>query len=386
MSRLRTAGIKKGERVSADLNAQFSTALAAARARADEMDRVRAWPEADLANLAAGGAMRWAIPRECGGEGLSPLELYLRYEQIAAASLSLALVLSQRDSAVAMIDTAQHIPLRTTLLEALRDHAAFTTVGIAQLTTSRQGGPPALRAERIEAGWSIGGLVPWSTGAARSDFIVAGAAVDGGDQILFLLPMRPTPLLPGLARGVTTETPLPLVALRSSWTGQVRCEGTIVPNAQVLRGPEPKVLGHRRSSLPLGQAFLAMGLCRGGLDLIAAHRSRPAATAFRRFDGQLNEVRREILNLSAPGRELDAVAAAPALRGTVNDLAVRVTHSAVALYKGTALLDTHPAQRLAREAMFLLVWSCPDPVIDCTVDLLSGECQGDDEGEKASGG
>jgi hypothetical protein len=26
---------------------------------------------------------------------------------------------------------------------------------------------------------------------------------------------------------------------------------------------------------------------------------------------------------------------------------------------------------LAREAMFLLVWSCPNPVIDCTIDLLS---------------
>ena len=28
-------------------------------------------------------------------------------------------------------------------------------------------------------------------------------------------------------------------------------------------------------------------------------------------------------------------------------------------------------QRLAREAMFLLVWSCPNPVIDCTVGLLA---------------
>jgi hypothetical protein len=35
------------------------------------------------------------------------------------------------------------------------------------------------------------------------------------------------------------------------------------------------------------------------------------------------------------------------------------------------LLADHPAQRFAREALFLLVWSCPDPVIDCTVDLLT---------------
>ena len=59
------------------------------------------------------------------------------------------------------------------------------------------------------------------------------------------------------------------------------------------------------------------------------------------------------------------------IRGACNELALRITHAAVALYKGTGLLADHPAQRLAREAMFLLVWSCPDPVIDCTVDLLS---------------
>jgi alkylation response protein AidB-like acyl-CoA dehydrogenase len=86
---------------------------------------------------------------------------------------------------------------------------------------------------------------------------------------------------------------------------------------------------------------------------------------------QLNELRNEILDLSQPGRENEATNAASRIRGQCGDLALRITHAAVALYKGAALLADHPAQRLAREAMFLLVWSCPAPVIECTVDLLS---------------
>lgn len=83
-------------------------------------------------------------------------------------------------------------------------------------------------------------------------------------------------------------------------------------------------------------------------------------------------MRARIIDLSDAGREADATSAAPIVRGQCNDLALRATHAAVALYKGAALLTSHPAQRLAREALFLLVWSCPNPVIDCTVDLLSG--------------
>ena len=73
----------------------------------------------------------------------------------------------------------------------------------------------------------------------------------------------------------------------------------------------------------------------------------------------------------AAGADSSDSSLVPLLRGQCNYLALRVTHAAVALYKGNALLVSHPAQRLAREAMFLLVWSCPDPVIDCTVDLLA---------------
>ena len=139
----------------------------------------------------------------------------------------------------------------------------------------------------------------------------------------------------------------------------------------LLRGPTDAALGNRRGGLILGQTFLAMGLCRSGLDLIAAHTSDRAKSVWGRFEQHLSELREEILALSVSGREADASTANARLRGACNDLALRITHAAVALYKGTALLADHPAQRLAREAMFLLVWSCPNPVIDCTVDLLS---------------
>ena len=358
----------------------LNSVLEVVRQRAGDVDRTGHWPGTDLDALAAAGASNWAIPRDLGGEALSPLDLYLRYEQIATASLTVALVLSQRDSALSLINSSGEFALRSALLSALRDNSVFTTVGIAQLTTSRQGGRPALLATTVGGGWRIDGLIPWATGAAHCEFIVAGATLDDGNQLLFVLPMgkkAADPVLAaalGDAQGVTAGPPLPLVALRASWTGQVRCDAVFIPETLVLRGPEPRVLGNRQHSLPLGQAFLAMGLCRGGLDLIAGHKSSAAARSFERFDVQLKQLRQQILNLSAPGSEPEASAAAPRLRGECNDLAIRITHAAVALYKGTALLDTHPAQRLAREAMFLLVWSCPDPVIDCTVDVLSGEC------------
>lgn len=348
------------------------------RDRAGEYDRSGAWPAEDLADLASIGAMRWAVPPTAGGEpdpwpppaGAPPtttpsraLRLHLRYHAIASASLATALVLSQRDSAVGLIDGAGDSPLRNELLPQLASNELFTTVGIAQLTTSRQGGPPALAAERVSGGYVLNGFIPWCTGAAKADVIIAGAALPGGQQILFALP----PALPG----VRVEAPLPLVALASTWTAAVKCNGVRLEDRWVVRGPAPNVLGCRRLSLPLGQAFLGLGLCLGTLTLIREHRSDTARAAAERLGVQYEALFREVEALSHPGRDAEATAESARVRGACNDLAVRTTHAAVALYKGSGLMLHHPAQRLAREAMFLLVWSCPNPVIDCTVDLLA---------------
>lgn len=336
--------------------------LPALRRRADDLDQNGAWPSDDLAELDRAGILRMALPQRCGGSASSALGQHLAYEAIARASLAVSLILSQRDAAIGLVE-ASNAPARDALLDELAA-GAFTTVGVAQLTTSRQGGPPALRATRDGDGYRIDGLIPWCTGAANSAFVVAGAATDGGQHLLFAL--RPN------GPGVSIDSPMPLVALRSTWTASFHCDDVRIGPADILTGPAPKVLA-RANHLPLGQAYLAMGLCRGALDLIAAHRSPAAQAAAASFESQIGELRQRILALCEPGREAEAAEASPEIRGRCNDLAVRITHAAVALFKGTALLAGHPAQRLAREAMFLLVWSCPNPVIDCTVELLSAE-------------
>jgi alkylation response protein AidB-like acyl-CoA dehydrogenase len=346
--------------MSDDLLRPIDLLLPMMRRRADDLDPSGEWPSQDLAELGQAGVLQMALPAEAGGSAASAFEQHLAYEAIARGSLSVALILSQRDAAIGLIE-ASSASAGHALLQELAS-GAFTTVGIAQLTTSRQGGAPALRATRDGEGYRVDGLIPWCTGAAKAEFIVAGAATDDGQHLLFAL--RPE------APGVRVDPPMPLVALRTTWTSSIHCEGVRVRPEDVITGPAQKVLT-RANHLPLGQAYLATGLCRGALDLIDAHRSPAAKSAKESFEVHLCELRARILSLSEPGREPEAADSSPEIRGRCNDLAVRITHAAVALYKGTALLAGHPAQRLAREAMFLLVWSCPNPVIDCTIEMLS---------------
>lgn len=332
------------------------------RSRATAVDQSGDWPDEDLRVLGTIGASRWAVPIELGGEDLSPIELHFRYEALASASLTTALILTQRDSAVSLIDSATDWPHRSEYLTRLANGECFATVGIAQLTTSRRQGPPALIATPSGDGYLLDGLIPWSTSAGKAQFIVAGAVLPDGRHILFVLPVN----LPG----VMIQPPLPLAALRGSWTAQVQCNKVKLSTGLILRGPAEGVLENRRRSLALSHTFLGMGLCRSAIDLMKEHDSNLGREAVTGLESQLHPLRERILESCRPGYLPDQEQIAQ-LRSDCNNLTLRATYTAVALYKGTALLLDHPAQRLAREAMFLLVWSCPDPVIDCTVQRLS---------------
>ena len=60
------------------------------------------------------------------------------------------------------------------------------------------------------------------------------------------------------------------------------------------------------------------------------------------------------------------------IRIRANSLVLRMTQAYLAATKGAGFLATHPASRMVREAMFFLVWSCPQPVL--TAQLQEFAC------------
>jgi alkylation response protein AidB-like acyl-CoA dehydrogenase len=335
--------------------------LTAIARRATSCDLAAAWPAEDLTDLAAIGAMRWAVGARFGGEDLDPLQLHLNYEHIASASLATALVLSQRDAAVGFIESTDNTALRDRLLPNLIENHVWTTIGISHLTTSHQSGTLLARVES-DGGLMVDGVIPWSTGGGAADFIVAGALTDDAKQVVFVLPTdRP---------GVLVEPAMKMAMLAAAPTHAITCRHVRIEADEIVAGPAEKALAKRNKALPIGQSFAAFGLARGALGLIERLESPSAQTALFSLRQQLQELSHSVHNFNAQPETHD-LQSGPLLRSECNALAIRATHAAVTLHKGTGLRTDHPAQRLAREALFLLVWSTPLSVMDRTLELLS---------------
>jgi len=157
------------------------------------------------------------------GKGSTASPRWKANEQLAAACLTTAFIFSQREAAVRWLVPAND-EVRLRFLPALARGDRFVTVGLSQLTTSRQHRPPSLRARAVGGtAYRLDGDIPWVTGADRADGIVAGAVLEDGRQILLLLPSGPP--------GLEIAPPMRLAALTGSRTAQVRCDGVEVPPA-----------------------------------------------------------------------------------------------------------------------------------------------------------
>jgi alkylation response protein AidB-like acyl-CoA dehydrogenase len=64
--------------------------------------------------------------------------------------------------------------------------------------------------------------------------------------------------------------------------------------------------------------------------------------------------------------------AAEDARGRANSLALRATQAALVAAKGAGFVATHPTGRWCREALFFLVWSCPQNVLAANLCEFAG--------------
>jgi alkylation response protein AidB-like acyl-CoA dehydrogenase len=338
-------------------------ALATIAQGAQDADSIAAWPETSWQAIRRAGVLGWCASPAEGGSGLGPLELLEGYERVAGACLTTTFILSQREAAFRRVRESTNDALKLKLLPPLARGETFATVGLSQITTSRQHLKPTFSASIQGRHFVCNGTIPWVTGASQAEHIVIGAVLDGGEQILAVLPRE----LPG----VTVGPPLPLMALEGSLTAEVRCRDVVLERQWLLAGPAREVMAIGRGGTGgLETSCLALGLAGAATGFLK--REAEARPDLRGTYNQLEKIRlrlRQEMHQLAQGSCGSEDAAN--LRARANTLVLRATQAALTASKGTGFLRDHPAQRWARQALFFLVWSCPRPAADATLAYLA---------------
>jgi len=341
--------------------------LEALKAGADAADVSQEWPAESWRHLCEAGVLAWSVPCDHGGAGWSGSELLAGYEQLAGGCLTTAFILSQREGAVRRLAASQNVELARRFLPGLARGELYASVGLSQLTTSRQHQAPALTAAETTDGFQIDGVIPWVTGADQADLVVIGAALADGRQVLLGLPR-------GQA-GIVIEPPLPLMALAGSRTCSLRLTSVVLGRDYLIAGPTERIMAGKAGGVGgLETSCLALGLAGAAIDYVreeARQRADLAMPAQRLLEARVR-LRNQLHVLAvvpAPTPE-----ATVAIRVDCTRLALQATQVAMTVAKGAGFVAPHPVQRWARQALFFLVWSCPRPAAEGVIGfLLPGE-------------
>ncbi len=351
---------------------RFTELSDALKAHADACDADGAWPRHGLRAFGEAGGWRWTVARDHGGDDLAPEERIAMYMALGRGDVSTALIVTQRDGAVDLITNGDNDGLKSELLPACAAGEHFTTVGIAQLTTSRQGAEPAMTAEWQGDLLELDGIAPWATGADHADSVVIGAVLSDGDHVLASVPTE--------AEGMSVEAPMTLAALNASHTSAVRCAKVRVPRSRVILGPRENVMSRRSPVKNWVSSSVGVGLAMAMLDEIEKCRAKLPEGLVAVHDElrcHVEDIRSKLLGFAGGNGDVEKPVVHD-MRMRINDLLIRLAGVMMLAVKGSGYMAGRTPQRLAREALFFCVWSAPDNIRDGTATrLISGMQSGD---------
>jgi alkylation response protein AidB-like acyl-CoA dehydrogenase len=247
------------------------------------------------------------------------------------------------------------------------------------LTTSRRHlRIPPVQAHCDTDGWRLQGRVPWVTGGVVADYLVVGAvdwssssgsaipsevrsgAESTREEYLFLVSC---PRL-GLRAGAGME----LLALTSSCTDAIDLDEVRVLRDELLHGPSDNVMAASQAGGAGGlhTSALALGLAASAIDYLYAEAiGRPSLRLYAdKLVGDWLSLYDELGAMEEGATASASKVDSNSVRKKANDMALHSTQSAMAVAKGAGFMRDHPVERWCREAMFFLVWSCPQGVAE----------------------
>jgi alkylation response protein AidB-like acyl-CoA dehydrogenase len=312
--------------------------LAATRELADEVlfpdamrvDGLDALPAAHLDALAAAGLYGAPAPREAGGLGLDLSGICSLAEELASGCLATAFVWIQNRGLVTTL-AAEGTPavLRDQWLGSVcqgKVRGGITTAGLMP-------GPALLRAQPADGGWRLAGQAPWVTGWGLVDLLLLTARGPAETAVTLIVDAAPQPGL--------TASPQRLSAVNASATVRLHFDGVMVPGERFVgQAPLDPAASLRPDRLRV-DGSLALGVTGRCCRLLG-----PGP-----LDDELAACRKRLDDAVIA----DATAMAQA-RAAASELAVRAAAALAVAHGSRSVSADAQAQRLAREAVFLLVF------------------------------
>jgi alkylation response protein AidB-like acyl-CoA dehydrogenase len=152
----------------------------------------------------------------------------------------------------------------------------------------------------------------------------------------------------------------------------VQLKGVEVTNEQVLAGPVEEVMAGRGGGATGGlqTSTLAIGAAKGSIDFLRdeAEKRQDLLEPWENLCKEHAALEADLLALAGG----EPVCSNEALRQRSNSLVLRASQAALAAAKGSGYVVGHPAGRWCREALFFLVWSCPQSVMQAHLCELAG--------------
>ncbi|MGO8959376.1 MAG: acyl-CoA dehydrogenase family protein [Streptosporangiaceae bacterium] len=323
----------------------------------DAADRV---PTAHFDALAAAGLYGLYGPVAAGGQDVDLVTFCAVVEILAGGCLATTFVWLQHHSAVRALAASANRSLRSDWLPALC--AGAQRAGI--VLGGARPGRPLLRARAVPGGYLFDGIAPWVTGWDLIDVVQVLARDEPGNLIAALLPAE--------AGAGLAASHLSLVAVKASRTVELRFTEYFVASSLIIGTTSHRdwlardAAGLRANgSLPVGVAArcarLAGEVVPGGV-VPGGVEPPPRQTA-----GALEA------ELAAVRAALDAATpqALPSARAAAAEFAFRAAGALVTTAGSRSILVGEHPQRLAREALFLLVFGSRPAIKRSLIGLLT---------------
>jgi alkylation response protein AidB-like acyl-CoA dehydrogenase len=331
-------------------------ALTVARQIADEVlfpsamkvDAAKRVPPEHFDALAGAGLFGLAGPPQAGGADADLATFCNVIEIMAGGCLATTFVWLQHHGAVRALAASGNSTLAGAWLAPLC--AGVRRAGVA--LGGVRPGSPLLHAREVPGGYLFDGTVPWVTGWGMVDVVYTLARDQAGNVVAALLPASASA---SLAAGL-----LDLAAVNASRTAELRFTAHFVP-AELVSGVTPLAEWQARDAAGLrANGSLSLGLA----DRCARLMGPPgAATPAVPLQKELTAARARLDSADADSM--------PAARAAAAELAFRAAGAlAVAAGSRSILVDQHP-QRLAREALFLLVFGSRPAIKERLTSMLT---------------